>query len=197
MVVGDPTEEAAHLWRFPERDCLVCVPAEVLEAMRKMATEAAPRETGGTLVGYYSTDFRIAFVVKGLEAKTGARRRRTRFYRPPDDVDDQLTKIYRESEGRVHYLGEWHTHPRAAACPSPTDIETLRGLARSRSVATDTPFMVIMGGDFRTSHLISCTLAEKDGRCLKGVYEQKTIIHAADNLLSVRRDESEPDTIDP
>lgn len=146
------------------------VPGEVLGAMRRMAAKSAPRETGGTLVGHYSEDDREALVTAALEARIGARRRRTRFYRPSDDVDDQLGRVYRASEGQIHYLGEWHTHPGAAPDPSPIDLETLQGLARSRSVSTDTPFMIIVGGDVRASSLYSCTLAEASGRCLEGHY---------------------------
>jgi len=172
-VVGSAAEEAAHVWRFPERCCAVCIPGEVLNAMRKMAAISKPRETGGTLVGHYSGDLREAFVTRALEAGVGARKLRTRFYRPPDDVDGQLARIYEESEGLTHYLGEWHTHPDAPPTPSSTDLSALRGLARSRSVATDTPFMVILGGDFRTTATASCTLAEKTGRTLAGLYEQR------------------------
>lgn len=140
--------------------------------MRKMAANAKPRETGGTLVGHYSEDHRVAYVTGALEAKTGARKERARFYRPPDDVDGQLARTYEASGGQTHYLGEWHTHPQAAPIPSPTDLSTLRGLARSKSVATDTPFMMILGGDFATACSVSCTLAEKGGRTLYGFYER-------------------------
>jgi integrative and conjugative element protein (TIGR02256 family) len=163
---------AEHLWRFSDLECTVRVPAEVLAAMRKVAASASPRETGGTLVGYYSEDRRIAFVTRALEAKTGARRQRKRFYRPPDDVDGQLARVYDETAGTTHYLGEWHTHPGAAPIPSPTDLFTLRGLAWSRSVASDTPFMIILGGDFGATTL-SCTLAEDSGRTFSGLYERR------------------------
>lgn len=173
MVESAPGD-AMHVWRFPERGCAVHIPGEVLAAMRRMAASSKPRETGGTLVGHYSEDRREAFVTCALEAKTGARKQRTRFYRPPDDVDGQLARIYQESGGLTHYLGEWHTHPGGAPAPSPTDLSTLRSLAKSRSVATDTPFMVILGGNLRTTAKASCTLAEKTGRILVGLYEQRS-----------------------
>lgn len=170
-MVRESAEGICHAWRFPERDCLARVPGEVLDAMRRMAEEAAPRETGGTLVGRYSDEGREALVIEALEAKAGARRGRTKFYRPPDDVDDQLDRVYRASGGKTHYLGEWHTHPGAAPTPSQTDLDTLQDLAKSRSVAADTPLMIIVGGDFGASSLASCTLAETGGRCLEGDYE--------------------------
>ncbi len=172
-MVGNTSGVATHQWRFPERDCTVLVPDEILDAMRKTALSAKPQETGGTLVGHYSEDHRVAYVTGALEAKTGARKERARFYRPPDDVDGQLARTYEESGGLTHYLGEWHTHPEAAPIPSPTDLSTLRGLARSRSVATDTPFLLILGGDFEATSPTSCTLAEDGGRTLNGFYEQR------------------------
>ncbi len=131
-MVGNTPDNATHLWRFPERDCTVRVPDEILAAMRKLAASAKPRETGSTLVGHYSDDRRVAYVTGALEAKTGARKERVRFYRPPDDVDGQLARTYEQSGGLTHYLGEWHTHPQAAPAPSSTDLSTLRGLARSK-----------------------------------------------------------------
>jgi len=172
-VVGGAPDEAVHVWRFHERGCAVRMPGEVLTAMREMAANSRPRETGGTLVGHYSEDLQEAFVTAALEADIGARKQRARFYRPPDDVDGQLARIYEESGGLTHYLGEWHTHPGVAPTPSPTDLATLRGLARSRSVATDTPFMVILGGSLQTRAAASCTLAERTERTLIGLYEQR------------------------
>jgi integrative and conjugative element protein (TIGR02256 family) len=170
-VVGNTIGDATHRWRFPERECTVLVPDQLLAAMRKMAASSRPQETGGTLVGHYSEDRREAFVTSALEANTGARKQRARFYRPPDNVDGQLARIYEESGGLTHYLGEWHTHPGGAPTPSPTDLSTLRSLASSRSVATDTPFMIILGGDFGATFTPSCTLAEDSGRTLNGFYE--------------------------
>jgi integrative and conjugative element protein (TIGR02256 family) len=187
-VVGSTPVEAMHVWRFPERGCAVHIPGEVLAVMRRMAASSKPRETGGTLVGHYSEDLRDAFVTRALEAKTGARKQRARFYRPPDDVDGQLARIYEESGGLTHYLGEWHTHPDAAPTPSPTDLSSLRGLARTSSVATDTPFMVILGGNFQTMATTSCTLAEKTGRTLVGLYEQNSL-----RKVEVPSDSSEDD----
>lgn len=171
-MVESTSGEAMHVWRFPDRDCAVRIPDEVFAAMQNMAVNSKPRETGGTLVGHYSEDLREAFVTRVLEANIGARKQRARFYRPPDEVDGQLARIYKESGGLTHYLGEWHTHPDATSTPSSKDLSTLSGLAKSRSVATDTPFMVILGENFRGTATTSCSLAEQAGRTLIGLYEQ-------------------------
>jgi integrative and conjugative element protein (TIGR02256 family) len=166
--------ETLHLWWFPERECLVQLPDVLLDTMKALASEATPNETGGTLVGYYSEDRRVAFVTQVLVAKAGARRKRSGFFRPPDSVDDQLRRVYKETKGRTYFLGDWHSHPLGQPTPSSVDLGTLRGLARSPSVATDTPIMIIVGGDFDSQPLMSCTLADKSGRCLNGEYEEST-----------------------
>ena len=160
-----------HVWIFPERGCTVIVPPEVLEVMTKMARAASPDETGGTLVGHYSSDMREAFVEQALGVRTGARSSRTAFYRPPDSDDGQLAEIYHASSGLTHYLGEWHTHPNAGPNPSRKDLATLRGLARSASVATDTPILIILGDSFISAPPGVCVVGESSGRCLYGHYE--------------------------
>lgn len=161
-----------HVWRFEERECMVLVPHRVLEDMRRMGWDALPNETGGTLVGHYSSDLRVALVERALGVRVCAQRSPVMFFRPPDDVDGQLSEIYRESGGRVYYLGEWHTHPYAAPTPSVIDLNTLCDLARAPSVATDTPIMIILGWNFVADPPGTCILAEPSGRCLWGRYEK-------------------------
>ncbi|MDP9474175.1 MAG: hypothetical protein M3R38_00465 [Actinomycetota bacterium] len=48
----------------------------------------------------------------------------------------------------------------------------------TKSVATDTPFLIILGGDFETTTMTSCTLAEGGGRTLDGFYEQEPLAEA-------------------
>jgi integrative and conjugative element protein (TIGR02256 family) len=169
MLVVQPDD--LHLWRFSERECLVQLPDSLLNVMKAVASDAMPNETGGTLVGHYSEDRRVAFVTQILASTTGARRERSGFFRPSDSVDDQLAKVYRESKGCTHYLGDWHSHPMGNPTPSSTDLSTLRGLAQSTRVATDTPVMIIVGGNFDSQSPMSCTLAERSGRCLEGRHE--------------------------
>lgn len=118
-MVGGAPDEAVHVWRFHERGCAVRMPGEVLTAMREMAANSRPRETGGTLVGHYSEDLQEAFVTAALEADIGARKQRARFYRPPDDVDRQLARIYEESGGAYPLPGRVAHAPRRRPNPQP------------------------------------------------------------------------------
>lgn len=161
-----------QLWGFPERDAIVQLPDTVLQGIKGMAIDAFPNETGGTLIGYYSDNRRIAHIRRALNVQVGGASGETWFYRPPDTIDDQLERVYKKSRGRLHYLGEWHTHPSASSMPSITDIRSLYKLANEPEVATDTPILFILGGDFERRPSITCVLIEKSGQCHIGIAGQ-------------------------
>ena len=130
----------------------------------------AMHETGGTLVGHYSRDLRVARVQRVLGVRVGGQQGPSSFYRPPDSIDGQLAEIYKESGGRTYYLGEWHSHPHAHPRPSSTDLNTIVGLARSRSVATDTPFLIVVGGNLARGAPIVCFLGLPSGETPEADY---------------------------
>lgn len=152
-----------HIWGFPERQCFLAVPASAMRDLRRRARQALPNETGGTLVGRYSKNLRVACVERVIGVRAGGRQGRSWFYRPPDSIDGQLAEIFAKSGGRTYYLGEWHSHPGARPQPSPTDLNTLIGLARSRSVATDTPILIVAGGNLARSGSIACFIGLPSG----------------------------------
>ena len=163
-----------HRWHFAERECTVYLPDAALQTMADIAQRARPNETGGTLIGYYSEDRALAHVVKALGVRRGARSSRTRFYRPPDDVDGKLAEIYRNSGGQLYYLGEWHSHPSGNLLPSATDLRTLQDLARSPDVATDTPILILLAGDSSQAVKTACFLIEGSGSWFEGVHQLLT-----------------------
>lgn len=147
-----------HCWRFSRCGGKVLIPSSLLDAMMNFAGAALPNETGGTLVGHYEEGDSVALVEQVLGVRYGAERDVARFFRPPDDVDGQLAEIFHASEGRTHYLGEWHTHPGSSPTPSRIDCRTMRELARSPSVASDTPLLMILGGQIVAAPIISCSM---------------------------------------
>jgi integrative and conjugative element protein (TIGR02256 family) len=143
--------EVMHRWHFRQLEAELWLPSGVLAEVQRLAGEALPSETGGTLAGQYVQDGRVAQVERGLGVRRGGRHSRTSFYRPPDALDGQLAEIYRASAGSTYYLGEWHSHPGGTPGPSPTDLRTMEELARSPLVATDTPILLILEGAVGTS----------------------------------------------
>ena len=159
-----------HVWGFPERQCFVAVLATALRELKRQVRDALPNETGGTLVGRYSDNLRVACVERVIGVRIGGQQGRSWFYRPPDSIDGQLAEIYARSGGRTYYLGEWHSHPGAHPRPSTTDLNTLIGLARSRSVATDTPVLIVAGDNLARGASIACLLGLPSGETREADY---------------------------
>ncbi len=156
------------VWEFPERNSLVHLPVRVLAEMRRLARKALPDETGGTLVGHYSGDRLIAHVEVALGVKRRGRATPTSFYRPPDSVDPQLEDMFKVSEGESYYLGEWHSHPGGLAKLSEIDKRTMTDLAGAASVATDTPIIILIGGDPSERIAVGCFIATAMGDFIEG-----------------------------
>jgi integrative and conjugative element protein (TIGR02256 family) len=179
-----------YRWRFRRRSGDVLIPSPVLRAMMDLAGAALPNETGGTLIGHYAAGDSVAVVERALGVRQGERRGVTHFFRPPDDVDGQLTEIFHASAGHTHYLGEWHTHPYASSSPSRLDRRTLRELARSPAVATDTPLLLILGGQVAEAPTVRCLIMDATGGHEQGIYrgehsEKPGAPHTCDRSASV------------
>jgi integrative and conjugative element protein (TIGR02256 family) len=99
-------------------------------------------ETGGWLLGYWSADG--AAVVLTHATPPGPRG-------APDGVtvSDEGHSAYFEqawnwSDGRVTFLGDWHTHPAGVPLPSSTDRAAMRQLAENAAFDTPTPLIAIV-----------------------------------------------------
>lgn len=169
LVDSEMQRETLHRWSLRQLGAEVRLPESVLTRMCQLAEAAWPKETGGTLVGHYGAGGRVACIERAIGVREGARQGRSHFYRPPDTVDGQLAEIYRSSGGTCYYLGEWHSHPGSAPGPSATDLRTMRELAQSPHVATDTPILVIVEGSLQ-SPTVSCLVVDETGCVIDGIY---------------------------
>jgi integrative and conjugative element protein (TIGR02256 family) len=67
------------------------------------------------------------------------------FERDPMRHRAQLDEFFARTGGdysRFNYLGEWHSHPRFAPLPSPTDVATMQSIAEDPEVGVN--FLVLL-----------------------------------------------------
>lgn len=101
---------------------------------------AAPFETGGILLGILG-DGR-PWVVSAVQVASAAPRRYA--YELPAGVTRPLVLQAQETDPRVGYLGDWHSHP-ADSKASPTDLETYkRALRFARLRSEQAPLLVVI-----------------------------------------------------
>jgi len=110
---------------------------DVIERYRQYLP--SDNESGGFLVGYYKN---LHLHITGLTVpqpkdKSG----RFHFHRRDLSHVEQVTKWYKESDGLINCLGEWHTHPESNPKPSHIDIKGWKTFIKNRTLQ-ETIFMI-------------------------------------------------------
>jgi integrative and conjugative element protein (TIGR02256 family) len=124
------------LVRLPRR-CVV-LPAVVLVTCEE-SQRAAPRETGGILIGRNEEDHLLVECASLPGPK--ARHSRSGFRRDGEYTQTILDDIFSSSSGASNYLGEWHSHPTGLGRPSPRDLRSIMWIADDNAYATPEPVL--------------------------------------------------------
>ena len=97
-----------------------------------------PKEFGGIFIGYKSPDF-DAVLVEDILLPDKYKNGKAEFIRHPQSLNERLDALFKESNGRIEYLGEFHSHPNAPALPSKVDDKAMAKIAKASKVTTDNP----------------------------------------------------------
>lgn len=144
-----------------EFDHHVVVMSEVvrlLHSYRQM--HYASTEAGGILIGERRGQHIVITDIS--EPGPSDIRTRNRFERKGDHHQQNVDELFKQSDGFLVYLGEWHTHPEDFPQPSYTDIKSwVTGL-----IATEPMVLLIVGrkGEW---------LGLKNGNHIKSLKEKK------------------------
>ncbi|OAE12647.1 hypothetical protein AZH11_10660 [Pseudomonas simiae] len=108
--------------RYQEGAMRVSMTDEVVSTMRELRRKAGRNETGGVLIGTFDLVRNVAHVVAALPAPPDSKQAPTYFIRGKKDLKPRIEVLAAGSAGRLHYIGEWHSHPGAVpARPSDDD----------------------------------------------------------------------------
>ncbi|MCC6387569.1 MAG: Mov34/MPN/PAD-1 family protein [Dehalococcoidia bacterium] len=114
----------------------------VVEAIEEEAKRSRWTETGGVLVGYWSSDDDLV-VVDAVVASRRSRRSPSGFESSVPDDWATIEEVVRASSGAFTYIGDWHSHPLGGCRPSRRDFETTVKVSRSRDADTQRPLLWI------------------------------------------------------
>lgn len=98
------------------------------------------KETGGQLFCQFNADHIL--LAHASETKGQSKRQRYGFW--PDRAAEQAD-IQALFAQRLHYLGDWHTHPEQRPSPSPADREKMLAIFRESRHELQAMLMVIVG----------------------------------------------------
>jgi integrative and conjugative element protein (TIGR02256 family) len=118
-------------------------PYETMYSYRQ--TNRTDTEAGGMLFGRFLIDSNDIVIDALSVPMKGDIRKRTYFHRSMKAHQEVLDRVYEESYGTCHYVGEWHTHPEADPSPSNIDLKNWRRIM-SQTVTDSNLFLFIIVG---------------------------------------------------
>lgn len=118
--------------------------ARVEREMISEATAGFPLETGGVLLGYRHTGDVV--VLEAVGPGPQSEHSRTGFSPDPEFQEQEIIRRFHETEGRIVYVGDWHSHPAGGSTLSRLDRSTLKRIATFAPAFNPTPLMTILYG---------------------------------------------------
>ena len=119
--------------------------AAALEEALREAQRAYPLETGGLLLGW-TTGPGTVVISRVIGPGPRASHRATSFTPDAAWQERQLADAYEQAGRRLHYLGDWHSHPRGTIRLSGIDRATLRRIAGHPDARAAHPVMAVLAG---------------------------------------------------
>jgi integrative and conjugative element protein (TIGR02256 family) len=115
----------------PETKQLVYLNQQPLEVFGRYIQDGVDsKEAGGILLGHVRGEH--LEITEATEPSCWDRRFRFLFERMPFFHHRLAMKRWKESNGLVRYIGEWHTHPQDYPAPSSIDLGEWKILAADR-----------------------------------------------------------------
>lgn len=158
-------ERSALVWRSQDSRHTVILEYSAFEKMKQLAEHHFPNEVGTALVGSYSDDGFIATIKELAPLTIDSHGSRRYFVRGVKALAQFFTRIFKQSNGLMHYVGDWHSHPNSVANPSLMDDENQSAV--SADLAADCPesILLILGGRSREFEEIRAFVySRKNGR---------------------------------
>ncbi len=117
---------------------------DVVDEMVTEATSAGPKETGGMLLGWENDHRNEVVILRMIGPGPAAVHSPTSFH--PDGAwqQDELAATYRQSEGVVTYVGDWHVHPCGGFGMSRRDRRTMAKTALHPDARCRRPLMALL-----------------------------------------------------
>jgi integrative and conjugative element protein (TIGR02256 family) len=84
------------------------------------------KESFGVLIGSQSGDVDEIWIERCTEPKTKDRATRSSFMLKDPVHQKEVDISFTESDGKLGYIGTWHTHPENSPSPSQTDLNDWR-----------------------------------------------------------------------
>ena len=124
----------------------IIVKDEVIDNIKKSYWSNLKYETGGILLGKFNRKNKLIEISEVYELKTNLFSK-ILYKRNARKAQKIINKRWKETEGIINYIGEWHTHPNMLAHPSGTDINSLKEIHDKVKRVLPGTILIIAGKD--------------------------------------------------
>lgn len=117
---------------------------EVLSVLDKYKQKKNQSESGGIILGFVHED-NCVYISKISQPNAYDRASRFGFERDKKVAQIIVNSEFYESDGKVIYLGEWHTHPEQNPSPSSIDVQMIKQQYNSNKINENFLILLIQG----------------------------------------------------
>lgn len=130
--------------KFICEDCEAIIYLKSIACLKalQLVRESGERETGGILIGRYSSCLRKVYINEFGDAPKDSKSGFSWFVRGVKGLGEYLKKKWQQNE--EYYLGEWHYHPANVPEPSLQDRTQLRKISVDGRFNCKEPVLIVV-----------------------------------------------------
>lgn len=132
-----------HEFQSADKQFGIRISDDNLLRLKRLCVQYTPVETGGILIGHYSSDLHWAEIDEITGPPQDSIHRAMSFVRGNRCMLSKLNKLWQKKQ---YYLGEWHYHPNASPVPSSTDKQAMCTISQNKNLFCPEPILLIVGG---------------------------------------------------
>lgn len=125
-----------------ELNLTLTVESSVLETIEQYSRAHYPKEFGGILMGSYLNSY-IDLVISDIIVPDKYKSSPTKFEPDHKELNIKAKEYFHHFDNKVIYVGDWHSHPNGSNHFSQPDFNSIRDVAKSKSVNIKNPILLI------------------------------------------------------
>lgn len=126
----------------------------LLARIHALRHQKLPNETGGVLLGAVDIARRIVYVADTIPSPPDSEEWPTLYIRGAAGVAAEVERVQKVTAGQLHYVGEWHSHPRhCAPLPSSDDLKVFAWITEALD-PDDLPAVMMIVADEGTAAFV-------------------------------------------
>ena len=128
-------------------DWTIKMDATIVARLQELRESKTPNETGGVLIGSFDVHRRIAYIIDTIPSPPDSDEWPMLYIRGSKGLRRKVESIVEQTDGALHYVGEWHSHPDGfSTMPSADDMQVFAWLTE-RMQQDGYPGLMLIVGD--------------------------------------------------